>query len=215
MDVMASCYKHWTDMILSGEKPFEFRGRPWKKIEVGDKFYLYESKKHGGAGMVVGEATIEKIIPIVFSLSPQRDTFHYWAEHIVNRPDIVAAVDKIGDFRMSHYKDGYIYTFMLCDPILDYILVHDELPPTYNTIRDLFLHPELYQSMDLARKAIQEYDEWMHRIGFWNEYGESTYTIAYQLKDPIRYKKAKPVTMFCGSDGKPITKAPQSFQYVG
>lgn len=214
MDVMAACYKHWIDMILAGKKPFEFRVQPWVNAAIGSKLYLYETKRCGGAGMVMGEVTIEKIIPMEFKMSPHPYTFRYWLENIRKCPEAIAAMDKIGSFQMSHYKDGYVYNFMLCESFIDYILSHDELPPEFNTLEDRIKNPDHYAKMESARKLIFGYDDWMKEIGFWNDFGESSYKIAYQLKEPIRYEYPIPITAFLGANGQSLKRPPQSFQYI-
>lgn len=215
MDVMVACYKHWTDMIFSGEKPFEFRTKPIKRLYVGDKIFFYEPKKTG-SGKVTGEAVVEKIIPLLFKQSPQQETFRYWAEHIKKDHSLVEAIDRIGRFRMSRYKDGYIYHFMFSKPMIEYIMANDELPPAFNSLQHRIAYPEIYQEMELARERITEYDDWMQKIGFWQEDGTSCYTVAYQLKNAVFFASAdyQEIQDFLDQRGKPLQRPPQSYQYV-
>lgn len=215
MDVIVACYKHWTEMIFSGEKPFEFRTRPMKQLKTGDKLFFYEPKKTG-SGKVTGEAVVEKIILMLFKQSPQQETFRYWAEHIKKDHSLVEAIDRIGRFRMSRYKDGYIYNFMFSKSMIEYIMANDDLPPAFNSLQHRFAYPEIYHQIELARKRIMEYDLWMHKIGFWHEDGTSNYTVAYQLKKPVSYAVTglKEIQGFLDQNGRPLQRPPQSYQYV-
>ena len=51
-------------LIFSGEKPFEFRNHIGRNWGAGSRLYIYESKAYNGAGMVVGDATIDEIVSI-------------------------------------------------------------------------------------------------------------------------------------------------------
>ena len=54
MSIIISIYKHWTQMILNKEKPIEFRTKLPKDFKTGDKIYIYETARYGGARAIVG-----------------------------------------------------------------------------------------------------------------------------------------------------------------
>lgn len=62
-EVMISIIPPYTDMILSGYKEMELRRKILNVMYTyeGCRLYLYETKRNGGRGMVVGEAELKKI----------------------------------------------------------------------------------------------------------------------------------------------------------
>lgn len=213
-NIMAALYLPWAQMILNGRKPFEFRKKPWKQVQIGDKLYLYETKRFGGRGKVVGEATIAELISMEFSPPPEPKTFLYWAKHIAKREDLVRGIEEIESIRVRNYKDGFVYRFALCDPIRKEIIRTHRLPSSYNTFFDRSVYPERYQKITEATRLILQYDEWLRQMGFWNDFGETDYRVAYRLENPIQYSEPKSIHEFCGLDGKPIQAHPQSGIYV-
>lgn len=61
MDIMISINPPYTDMILNGYKPVEYRKKILKNIKQFDRLYIYETKSHKGQGKIVGEALIYDI----------------------------------------------------------------------------------------------------------------------------------------------------------
>ncbi len=66
MEVMISINPPYANMIFSGYKPFVFRKQILKGMDALNPYeyitaYIYETKKKGGAGAVIGEVKIEEI----------------------------------------------------------------------------------------------------------------------------------------------------------
>ena len=66
LEVMMSINQPYSDMIFTGYKPFEFRKQILKEMVVlnPQEFitaYIYETKKNGGVGAVIGEVKIEEL----------------------------------------------------------------------------------------------------------------------------------------------------------
>lgn len=66
--IIISINPPYTDMILSGYKPMEFRRQVLKDMLQTEsqprKLYIYETKNKKGCGKVIGEATFPRIYPV-------------------------------------------------------------------------------------------------------------------------------------------------------
>lgn len=63
MNVIISIHKEYADLIFEGKKTIEVR--KGKMPYYCDRVFLYETKKDGGAGMIVGEFKPPYFVPIV------------------------------------------------------------------------------------------------------------------------------------------------------
>ena len=125
-NILMPIRKPWTDMILSGEKPFEFRNRLGRFWGVGSRIYIYESKAQGGAGMVVGEAVIAGIVPVpANSVGPPRPLLRAWAEKFrpvlgyLGQPDMLRRAMQSGQWVMM--DNDFKNPVLDCEEWLSYI----------------------------------------------------------------------------------------------
>ena len=63
MNVIISIHKEYADLIFEGKKTIEVR--KGKMPHYCDRVFLYETKKDGGAGAIVGEFEPAYLTPIV------------------------------------------------------------------------------------------------------------------------------------------------------
>lgn len=77
MNVIYPIHKVWADKILSGDKPFEFRTKLPRKLTLGSKIFIYETKNNNGAGAVVGECVVNDIWKLLLTSSNDINSF-FW-----------------------------------------------------------------------------------------------------------------------------------------
>ena len=110
-DILMSIRPPWPEMIFSREKPFEFRNHIGRNWGAGSRLYIYESKAYNGAGMVVGDATIDEIVSIpAGAVGPPRPLLRYWAEKYA--PWFIPLLDELGDYELPNYKKGTILRYL-------------------------------------------------------------------------------------------------------
>ena len=63
MNVIIAIHKEYADLIFEGKKTIEVR--KGKMPHYYDRVFLYETKKNGGAGMIVGEFEPDSLVPIM------------------------------------------------------------------------------------------------------------------------------------------------------
>ena len=60
----------------------------------------------------------------------------------------------------------------------------------------------------------QTCDEWLKKIGFYNEYDESTWKYQINIKNVVKFEKPIDVNKFQLRNGNYITNGPQNFYYI-
>ena len=207
-------------MILSGNKPLEFRTRLPKELDVGSTIYLYETRKHGGAGAVVGECIVKDIISV---LSPEGKWpicgnypfLEFYCENILNdtaMAEHIRMCKQEFNGKPENYRYGYLTKFMFSPESLE------SLRTTGETIDLMTLtipeRDKILKDFAIADKLELACDDWLTNIGFYNECGETNYRYGLVLSEPVRYSTPKPLSEFLDASGKPIQNAPQSFCYA-
>lgn len=219
MNIILSMYSHWSQMILDGKKPLEFRTRLPKDFHAGDTVYLYETAKYHGARAVVGECIVDDIIPMLspdgkYPLYGAYPFITYWLEHIKGDK---AMADKYRELQ----KEAVAYTNYRYGFILGYAQSDAELQSLRSTgsLLDLWeLDPQhaapILRDNEVSKNLIGQCDEWLSTIGLYNDYEETSYRYGIVLKDAKRYNAAVPISAFADQNGNPITRPPQSWMYT-
>ena len=214
MNAVFAIRKPWSDYILSGDKPYEFRGEKASHLNVGDTIFIYESKNNNGCGMIVGEVTIEEIVTVTASRhGPDKYFIREFALHEGNQK-VLEAIKKIGDFTLSNYAPSTIFEFMFCDEILDDVIKKNKFPEEIFNPFYLYQHPNVLQQLEDAKRFLRACSNWLNCLGFYNSYGLTYYETVYKLKNPVRYETPIEITAFTKKDFKNFTRAPQSWAYT-
>lgn len=220
MDVMYSLYKLWTDMILSGQKPLEFRTKLPKELKPGTKIYLYETRKHGGAGAVVGECTVSDIIPVLseegkWPICGNYPFLEFFCENVLNDAVMAEHIRMCKtEFKgkPENYRYGYLTKYMFSPESLD------SLRETGHPIDIMQLtipqRDKILKDFAVAEKLELACDDWLTSIGFYNSCGETNYRFGLVLANPIRYANPKPISDFTNTKGERIEAPPQSYCYA-
>lgn len=221
MNIIISLYNHWSQQILSGIKPLEFRTKLPKDIKIGDTIYLYETRKHDGAGAIVGECKLNGIINVLnekgeWPVCGSYPFIDFYCEHIKCDKDCAEQYRKVKEEflnKFERYKHGYIIDFAFSEKELDHIRKNGT-PIDLMSITDFKELNILLNEIEKSHKIICECDNWLTKIGFYNECLESNYKYAYVLSNVKKYETPIPLTNFKDQKGNTISKAPQSWMYT-
>lgn len=206
-------------MILSNEKPIEFRTRLPKNLNIGDTIYLYESGRYGGSKKIVGECECEDIIPVCsktgeFPLCGAYPFAEYYFANIKKDYKMYNLYKSVKqEFRdLERYRYGFI---------MDYVqspLELQNLREKGNFIDTFSLPAEEAQKVleenEKGRDTVKEIDDWLKKIGFYNQFDESKYRYGIVLKDVARYEIPRNIYDLKDKNGNAIVKAPQSYMYT-
>lgn len=191
-DILMSIRPPWPEMIFSGEKPFEFRNHIGRNWGAGSRLYIYESKAYNGAGMVVGDATIDEIVSIpAGAVGPPRPLLRYWAEKYATW--LLPLLDELCDYELPNYKKGTILRY----------LGRPEL------LREAMRTGAWVQMFDEGHNPIDACEHWLFRIGLINGCGEYWYKYGLRLSNARKYASPLPLSAFG------LNRAPQSWCYTG
>ena len=220
MDIIYSLHKIWCDQIFNGKKPIEFRTKLPKNLKKDTVIYLYETSKNDGCQKIVGECAVDYVINV---LSDEGEwpfvgcvPFLEYYFRNVNKNDAVA--DKYKEVLSKHknlknYKYGYILKYAFCEDELSHINKTGELIDTFK-ITDYNYLQKLFKEYEISEKYMKEVDEWLKKIGFYNNYDETNYKYGIVLKNIKKYKTPLPLSAFKDKNGNIIQKPPQSYMYA-
>ena len=219
MNIIISLYKHWSDMILRGEKTLEFRTRLPKDFHIGEKIYFYETSRQNGRKMVVGETTVKDIISVCNKdgkwpmVGCYPFTEYYFSE--IKKDEKMynlykSLKEELGN--LKQYKYGYLMGYFQSPKEIQSLRENGSLIDTFK-----LSNKEAWEVIDANNKSdktAQEIDDWLTKIGFYNKYEETNYKYAYVLDNIIKYEKPKNISEFKNKNGESIKNPPQSYIYT-
>ena len=219
MNIIISLYKHWSDMILSGEKTLEFRTRLPKDFHIGEKIYFYETSRQNGRKMVVGEATVKDIISVCNKdgkwpmVGCYPFTEYYFSE--IKKDEKMynlykSLKEELGN--LKQYKYGYLMGYFQSPKEIQSLRENGSLIDTFKLSNEEAW--EVIDANNKSDKTAQEIDDWLTKIGFYNKYDETNYKYAYVLDNIIKYEKPKNISEFKNKNGESIKNPPQSYIYT-
>ena len=227
MSIMYPIYNIWNNRIFEGDvlqlqcgigqknryikyrKEFEFRTRLPKDLKTGDKVYIYEPKKHGGSGKVVGEFTVGEIIPCDYPFGAFPFIVHF-CRNVLKNEDYAKKFERAVKTELPGYKKGYILKYALDDESMDCVEKTHDVPD----ICDYLYDKKRCENLDESERVWKWTDEWLKKCGFYDESDMSNYKFALTILKPVRYDEPKSLSKFTKMDGTVVEKAPQSFVYV-
>lgn len=227
MAIVYPIYNIWNNRIFEGDvlylqhpdcrksrnvryrKNFEFRTRLPKDLKTGDKVYIYEPKKHGGAGKVVGEFTVGEIISCDYPFGAFPFLVHF-CRNILKNEDYAEKFERAVKTELPGYKKGYVLKYALDDESMDHIQKYGDIPDIVSYLYD----KQRTENLDESERVWKWCDSWLSSQGFFDECGESNYKFALTILNPIRYETPKDLSEFAKINGEAVEKAPQSFVYV-
>jgi predicted transcriptional regulator len=227
MAIMYPIYKRWIDLMINGDildcrdrdsdagrlckfkKDFEFRTRLPKALKTGDKVYIYEPVKHGGSGKVVAEFTVGNIMKCDYPFGAYPFIVHFCRD-ILKNEDYAKKFERAVSVDLTQYKTGFAMKYALDDESVDCIEKTGDIPDIITYLYDRFR----FKNIDESERVWKWTDEYLTRIGLYNDFGESNYKFAIEVLNPIQYETPKNLSNFRKLDDSVVGKPPQSFVYV-
>lgn len=221
MDIVMSINKEWSQMILRGDKPLEFRTKIPNNISVGDTIYIYETAKNKGAKAVVGKCKIKDIINVLkddgswptYGCYPFIDYFCSEIKKDKKSAEVYKKVKEEFLHKFNNYKHGYIITYAFCEEELENIRKNSS-PLDLWKIEDFDKVKKILSEIDISNEIMEECDKWLTNIGFYNDLCESYYKYAFLLTDIEKFEQPLPINYLIDKKGEEIKVAPQSWMYV-
>lgn len=190
-------------------KDFEFKVKLPLYLKEGDIVYIYEPKKHGGKGQIVGQFTAGPMVACGAPFGAFSFIVHF-CRHILKNEEYANKFEKAVNTSLPGYKLGTVLKYALDEDSMDEIRKYEQIPSASDYIFD----KERIKNIEEAELIWKWCDIWMEKIGYYNSYGESNYKVALTVVNPIKYDTPKPLSDFRKLDGGIVEKAPQSFMYV-
>ena len=206
--ILMPLWSCWTQKILDGSKPFEFRTRLPRDFSAGDSVYLYESGKNGGRKAVVGQFEVEEIIKLANDEGayPFFGCYHFIDWYLRNVEGNEQAADRFVEckkYNLPDHKWGCLLPFAM-DPEAMAHIANGKWPPPMSTKRDF-----------ATQLMLERCDSWLGDIGFYRDNDESYWAYAIKVKNPTAYDMPLPLSAFVRPEtGEPILCAPQSWMYA-
>lgn len=216
MNIILASASVSADMILNGTKPLEFRTKHLKGIRPGETIFFYQIKKRGGCGMVVGHCTLVDTIPVLRPAFGCYNLMDYFLRNIKKNSALADHVQSVmqeyAPYLEHQYRYGYILKYVFSPENLKHIKEH--LCPIDTWKQGNATAMKIINDIRKGEALISSCDEWLGKIGFYNDYGEVCFNYAYVLKNPVRYETPLPISRFTNSAGMHLNMAPQSCCYT-
>ena len=213
MNCILSIQKKYADLIFDGIKPFEFRN-VLPKLKKNDVVFLYETKKTG-CGKIVGFFTVDSIHKIDYN-NTKIGTYLFidtYAKMFCSEK-VQESVRKVKNVELENYYNSYALDFLFEDDIVEK-MIETHQPPQREFAQKT--QEELKKYNNLKQKQtnfLRDCDNWLTKIGFYNENQESTWKYQINIKNSLRFQKPRDIEQFRLKNGEKLTKGPQSFCYV-
>lgn len=214
MNAIFSLYKDFTNLILSGEKDLEFRNI-MIKVNKGDKIYMYETKKNGGKGKVVGYFVVEEMVEIPkHKLGCYNFLLHYANKKNLDK-EIINQIKKALSINLEGYDNSLVINYLFDDEYLDF-LIKNKRPMTFDeSLNRSLKDPSHYNKLSKqSDEYCKEVDNWLSLIGFYNQYDESTWKYYIKISGYKRFDEPLDISSFKLINGEYLKVAPQSFCYT-
>lgn len=211
MDCMFSIKKEYADLIFNGIKPFDFRN-VCPKLDEEDKVYLYETKS-SGCGKVVGYFIVENISEIPHGKIGTYLYIDTYAKMFCDEK-IQESVNKAKQVEFEDYYNSYVLEFLFMDDLIEE-MIKTHKPPVIDVWK--MNKDEMKEYNQIKQKQTdfcQACDEWLKKIGFYNEYDESTWKYQINIKNVVKFEKPIDFIKFQLRNGKYLTRGPQNFYYI-
>lgn len=214
MNAIFSLYKDFTNLILSGEKDLEFRNKNIK-VNKGDKIYMYETKKNGGRGKVVGYFVVEEMVEIPkHKLGCYNFLLHYAIKKGL-KEETISQIKKALSIDLECYDNSIVTNYLFDEEYLNF-LIENKRPMTFNESFERSLKdPSFYNKLSKrSDDYCKEVDAWLSKIGFYNQYDESTWKYYIKISSYKKFEKPLNISDFRLINGECLKVAPQSFCYT-
>lgn len=214
MNTIYAIYKEYIQLILSDIKNLEFRTHIGKNLQVGDTIYLYETKRHHGAGAVVGSVKVKNIFILKYHKVGTYNMLPFYVQKF-GTDEEKATVQKALSIHLSEYDDSIVLNYLYDDNMLSYMKEHNDVPDPFNyPAYHGYTAEEYNKRMKKSAKLCEACDEWLKKIGYYDEFGNCHWNYAIELIEPIRFDEIREISEFKGKNGENLVRPPQSWCYT-
>lgn len=221
MDILLPLHKEWSDKILSGEKPFEFRNINFKNLNCGDKIFIYETG-YNGIKKVVGEATVKQILDLK-SMNSRLACIPFLLYFVKNIKEFESEEERnmlINNIQYMYDNDieGYRKEIMIKHLYLREELIALKKDPntcfiTFSNKKEDIEDFEIKRNLRFKSQLLcEKCDAWLDSIGYF--YNNKDWKYAIQLIDHVKYDIPMDISEFKNVNSIAITTVPQGFCYV-
>ena len=215
MNAIFSMHRKYTELIFNGIKNLEFRKKVGMDFNTNDTIFIYETKKDGGSGMIVGEVRINKITEIkkypklgAYTMLP------YFVKKFGTEEE-QRQVKKAMEIHLTNFDESIVLNYIFDNWTLNYMIKNNDVPDWFNVKHPLWPNVKEYNSIhQKSAELLDRCDEWSNIIGFYDKYGTSYWKHIIELENPQKYKIPIPITEFKNKTGNNIKRAPQSWCYT-
>lgn len=204
--------KQYSDLIFNKIKMLEFRNKIPSHLKENDRVYIYETKSQG-CGMVVGYFIVDKINKIKHSKLGTYIYMDFYANLFCD-DNIKHLIKKAKSINLINCYNDLVCDYCLMENYLDEMLETNRPPD----IDFLHMNPIEFKKYEMKKnqqkKFLNDCDDWLRKIGFFNEFDESYWEYEIRIKDAIKFTETIPITNFKLNNGHYLKVAPQSFCYT-
>ena len=212
MNCIFSIKKQYSDLIFNKTKPIEFRNR-LPKLEKDDKVYIYETKSQG-CGKVVGYFIVDSTKKIKHNKIGTYIYMDLYADLFCDE-ETKRLVHKAKSINLENHYNDLVTSYLFMEDCLDEMLKTNNPPRIYDSY---YLKNDNFRKLQqLEQKQtcfLSDCDEWLRKIGFYDDYDYSNWEYEIRIKDVFKFEKPIDITCFQLRNGNYLKSAPQSFCYT-
>lgn len=214
MNVIYPIKKQYSDLIFNKIKPYEFRNNIPKNLQVGDIVFVYETKTTG-CGKVIGYFEIESIVAIDRSIS-KVGTYYHMDDYANLFCDEYTQemIKKAKSIKVDGYYNSIVLSYLFQDEKLDYMLKNKKMPKDNFFTTDSIEYKKYNIAKEKEMKFCSDCDDWLTKIGYYNDYDESTWKYEIKVKNPTLFDTPIDITKFKLRDETFVKVPPQGFFYT-
>lgn len=211
MDILMSFHRKWTEQIFQGEKPLEFRSKIGKEFTIGKTVYMYETKKDNGSQRIVGEFEIADIQRLPLSKVGTYGLLPYFCKNILRDKEALEQVEKAYDINLPNYDNAIKLDYLYDLDLLTKLSKNEPFSFFDMSFDEVQIHENNRKKAD---NLIKLCDNWLFSIGFYNQYGETSYNYYLEIKDILKYEVPLNLVDFKNTKDEKLKTPPQSWCYV-
>lgn len=213
MNVIYSIHNDFTKLIFDGTKSVEFRNSIGNKMQIGDRIYIYETRKHHGAGAIIGNVTIKDIKKIPYHKVGTYFILPYYVEKYGTEEDKNTVKSAMG-ISLNDYDESIVLNYLYDQKSLDYMKTTHDVPDVLSNLYRGYSPAIFNQLHEKVDKLCNACDNWAKQIGYYDLDDSAYWKYAIEITNPRKYDSGKPISDFQNSMGEVIKRAPQSWCYT-
>lgn len=210
INALFSIHKQYSDLIFNGDKILEFRNKK-TKLSKDSKVYVYGTKS-SGCGKVVGYFVVKDIIELQHNKVGTYNMLPFYVNNYGSE-DEKNAVLSMMEVHFNSHDDSLALSYLFNDDIIE-LCKHTHEPVDSWQMWTSRSYKIREANQKKGEALINKCDNWLKKIGYYNEYDESNWKYAIEISEAILFSNPLDIKEFSLLNGKQLDKAPQSYCYV-